>query len=53
MPGVEQQARVHFVENLASDGSQQLHGLLEMGLLVLSTHGAAVCTVPKILKMAD
>jgi hypothetical protein len=24
-----------------------------MGLLVLSTGGAAVCTVPKVLKMAD
>jgi hypothetical protein len=53
LPGVEQQARVHFGENLAGDGSQQLHGLLEMGVLVLSTGGAAVCTVAKILKMAD
>src|SRR5258708_5955369 len=53
LPGVEQQARVHFGENLAGDGSQQLHCFLEMGLLILSTCGAAVCTVPKILKMAD
>src|SRR5207245_9809054 len=50
LPGVEQQARVHFAENLARDGSQQLHCLLEMGLLVLATCGAAVRTVPKILK---
>src|SRR5580693_4509317 len=53
LPGVEQQARVHFGENLAGDRSQQLHGLLEMGFFVLSTGGAAVCTVAKILKMAD
>src|SRR6266567_7914727 len=30
-----------------------MHFLLEMGFLVLSTGGAAVCTVSKILKMAD
>jgi hypothetical protein len=53
LPSVEQQARVNFGENLAGDGSQQLHCLLKMGYLVLSTCGAAVCTVPKILKMAD
>src|SRR6266446_7943610 len=53
LPSVEQQARVHFGENLAGDGSQQLHGLLEMGFLVLSTGGAAMCTIPKIFKMAD
>src|SRR6266446_8874563 len=53
LPGVEQQARVHFGENLAGDWSQQLHFTLEMGFLVLSTGGAAVCTVPKILEMAD
>src|SRR2546430_13608212 len=29
-------ARVHFGENLAGNGSQQLHCLLEMGLLVLA-----------------
>src|SRR5438270_13977901 len=51
LPGVEQQARVHFGENLAGDGSQQPHCLLEVGFLVLSTSGAAVCTVAKILKM--
>jgi hypothetical protein len=50
---VQQQARVYFGENLASDGSQQFDSLLEMGFLVLSTCGAAVCTVPKILKMSD
>src|SRR5882724_8719463 len=49
LPGVEQQARVHFCENLAGDGGQQLHCLLEMGFLVLATCGAAVRTVPKIL----
>src|ERR1700683_2174002 len=53
LPGVEQQARVHFGENLAGDGIQQLHCLLEMGFLVLSTCGASVCTVSKILEMAD
>ncbi len=53
LPGVEQQARVHFGQNLAGDRSQQLHFLLEMGFLVLSTNGVAVCTVSKILKMAD
>jgi hypothetical protein len=53
LPGVEQQARVHFDENLAGDGSQQSHCFLEMGFLFLSTGGAAVCTIPKILEMAD
>src|ERR1700741_4355549 len=53
LPGVEQQARVHFSENLAGNGSQQLHRLLEMGFLVLSTYGATVRTVAKILEMAD
>jgi hypothetical protein len=53
LPCVEQQARIHFGENLASDGSQELDCLLEMGFLVLSTYGPAMCTVPKILKMAD
>jgi hypothetical protein len=52
LPGVEQQVHVDFGENLASDGSQQLHGLLEMGFFVLSSCGAAVRTVAKILKMA-
>jgi len=33
-------------------GGQQLYCLLEMGFLILSTCGAAVRTVPKILKMA-
>src|SRR4029077_2079357 len=53
LPGVEQQVRVHFGENPAGNGSQQLHFLLEMRFLVLPTYGAAVCTVPKVLKMAD
>jgi hypothetical protein len=44
-PGVEQQARVHFGENLAGDGSQHLHCFLEMGFLVLATCGAAMRTV--------
>src|SRR6266404_3959814 len=53
LPRVEQQARVHFGENLAGDGSQELHGLLEVDFLVLPTDGAAVCTVPKILEVAN
>src|SRR5712692_4817737 len=53
LPSAEQQTCVHFGENLAGDGAKQLHCLLEMGFLVLATCGAAVCTVPKILKMAD
>src|SRR5260370_9744934 len=53
LPGVEQQAPVYFDENLARDGSQQLHCLLEMGFLVLASCGAAVCAVAKVLKMAD
>src|SRR5258708_1495154 len=53
LPGIEQQARVHFGENLAGHGSQQLHCLLEMGLVVLATCGAAVRAIPKITKMAD
>src|SRR5260370_25148799 len=53
LPGVEQQAPVYFDENLARDGSQQLHSLLEMGFLVLASCGAAVCAVAKVLKMAD
>ena len=48
LPGVEQQAHVHFGENLACDGSQQLHCLLEMGFLVLSTCGAVVCLLPNV-----
>jgi hypothetical protein len=39
-PGLEQQARLHFGENLAGDGSQQLRCLLEMGFL--STCGAVM-----------
>src|SRR5579864_3524054 len=53
LPGVEQQARVHFGENLAGDGSQQLHCLLEMGFLFLAACGAAVRAVSKIRKMTD
>jgi hypothetical protein len=53
LPGIEQQARVHFGENLAGDGSQQSHCLLKMGFLVLATYGAAVRAVPKIRKMTD
>ena len=36
-----------FGEGLAGDGREQLHFLLEMGFLVLSTCGAAVCTRPE------
>jgi hypothetical protein len=53
LPGVEQQARIHFNENLARDRSQQLHGLLETGFLAFSTCAASVCAVPNILKMAN
>src|ERR1700730_9388444 len=53
LPGIEQQTRVDFGENLPSDGAQQLHCFLEMGFLVLATCGAAVRTVPKICEMAD
>src|SRR6266436_4323672 len=42
-----------FGENLARNGRQQLHCLLEKGFLVLSTCGSTVCTVAKILEMAD
>jgi len=40
-------------KNLAGDRRQQLHRLLEMGFLILSTLGAAVRAIPKVLKMAD
>src|SRR5258705_12847600 len=52
LPGVEQQVRVHFGENLPGDGIEESHFFFEVGFLVLSTCGAAVCSVPKILKMA-
>jgi hypothetical protein len=41
------------VRTWRATGASSCHGLLEMGLLVPSTGGAAVCTVAKILKMAD
>jgi hypothetical protein len=53
LPGIAQQIYVHFVQNLARERRQQFHFPLEMSFLILSTYGAAVRTVAKILKMAS